>query len=79
MKYRIHIRGSNVTIKAKLALGEKINEREVDYLQKNSVPGFFQITYDGKKQLMYDAPCSLSLEKYLKDTKSTIEEKDFGK
>lgn len=79
MKYRIHIRGSNVTIKAKLALGEKINEREVDYLQRNSVPGFFQITYDGKKQLMYDAPGSLSLEKYLKDTKSPIEEKTFWK
>ena len=79
MKYRIHIRGSNVTIKAKLAIGEKINEREVDYLLKNAVPGFFQISYDGKKQLMYDAPGSLSLEKYLKDTKSPIEEKAFWK
>lgn len=48
MKYRIHTKNSNVMIKAKLALGEKINEREIDYLLKNTVPGFFQISYDGK-------------------------------
>lgn len=77
MKYRIHTKNSNVMIKAKLALGEKINEREIDYLLKNTVPGFFQISYDGKKQLMYEAPCALSLEKYLKDTR--LDEKTFWK
>ena len=77
MKYRIHVKNSNVTIKGKLSLGEKINERELDYLLKNTVPGFFQISFDGKKQLTYEAPCSQSLEKYLKDTK--LDEKSFWK
>lgn len=77
MKYRIHVKNSNVTIKGKLSLGEKINERELDYLLKNTVPGFFQISFDGKKQLTYEAPCFQSLEKYLKDTK--LDEKSFWK
>lgn len=77
MKYRIHAKNSNVMIKGKLALGEKVNERELDYLEKNAVPGFFKISYDGKKQLTYEADCSLSLERYLKDTK--LDEKSFWK
>lgn len=77
MKYRIHAKNSNVMIKGKLALGEKVNERELDYLAKNTVPGFYKISYDGKKQLTYEADCSLSLERYLKDTK--LEEKSFWK
>jgi len=75
MKYRIHVKNSNVTIKGKLSLGEKINERELDYLLKNTVPGFFPVSFDGKKQLIYEASCSQSLEKYLKDTK--LDEKSF--
>lgn len=77
MKYRIHAKNANVIIKGKPAFGEKINEREVDYLMQNAVPGFFQLSYDGKKQLTYEAPCSMSLEKYLKETK--LDEKTFWK
>ncbi len=71
MKFRIHAKGSNVLIKGKPAFGEKINEREADYLMHNAVPGFFNISYDGKKQLVYEAPCTLTLAKYLKETKLT--------
>lgn len=64
-------------IKGKPAFGEKINEREVDFLTKNAVPGFFEMSYDGKKQLTYEAPCSMSLAKYLKDQK--LDQKSFWK
>ncbi|MDE7312632.1 MAG: FHA domain-containing protein [Eubacterium sp.] len=77
MKFRIHAKNENIIIKGKPAFGEKINEREVDYLQKNTVPGFFQITYDGKKQLTYEAPASVTLEKYLKEAR--LEEPFFWK
>ena len=43
----------------------------------NKTPGFFEIAYDGKKQLTYEAPCSQTLAKYLKDTK--LGEKAFWK
>lgn len=77
MKFRIHTKTSNIVIKAKLAFGEKLNERELDYLLHNKVPGFFEIAYDGKKQLTYEAPGTLTLAKYLKDTK--LEELAFWK
>lgn len=77
MRFKIHTTTSNVTIKAKLAFGEKLNERELDYLLHNKVPGFFEIAYDGKKQLTYEAPCMLTLAKYLKESK--LEERSFWK
>ena len=75
MKYRIHAKNGNVTIKAKPSFGEKINERELDYLLNHTVPGFFPVTYDGKKQVTYEAACSMSLEKYLKEIQ--LGEKSF--
>lgn len=69
MKFRIHAKNENIIIKGKPAFGERINEREVDYLEKTNVPGFFQITYDGKKQLTYEAPACVTLEKYLKEAR----------
>ncbi|MCI9612107.1 MAG: FHA domain-containing protein [Eubacterium sp.] len=77
MKFRIHAKNANIVIKGKPSFGEKINEREVDYLEKNTVPGFFQITYDGKKQLTYEAPACVTLEKYLKEAR--LEEQFFWK
>lgn len=77
MRFKTYTKTSNVTIKAKLAFGEKLNERELEYLLHNKVPGFFEIAYDGKKQLTYEAPCLLTLAKYLKDTK--LVEKAFWK
>lgn len=75
MKYRIHAKNGNVTIKAKPSFGEKINERELDYMLNHAVPGFFPVSYDGKKQITYEAACSMSLEKYLKETQ--LGEKSF--
>ena len=69
MKFRVHAKNSSVLIKGKPSFGEKINEREADYLVNSSVPGFFSISYDGKKQLVYEAPCTMVLAKYLKETK----------
>ncbi len=66
MKYRIHMKKSEVVIKGRLGFNERVNERELDYLLNNSISGLFHITYDGKKQLIYEAPCPVSLEKYLK-------------
>ncbi len=77
MKFRIHAKNANIVIKGKPGFGEKINEREVDYLEKNAVPGFFQITYDGKKQLTYEAPACITLQKYLKEAR--LEERFFWK
>ncbi len=77
MKYRVHAKNTNIIIKGKPAFGEKINERELDYLLKNTVPGFFHISYDGKKQLEYEAPAALPLAKYLKDEK--LDEQSFWK
>lgn len=77
MRFKIHTTASDVTIKAKLAFGEKLNEREMDYLLHNKVPGFFEIAYDGKKQLTYEAPCTFTLAKYLKESK--LEERAFWK
>lgn len=75
MKYRIHAKNGNVTIKAKPSFGEKLNERELDYMLNHAVPGFFPVSYDGKKQVTYEADCSMSLEKYLKETQ--LGEKSF--
>ncbi len=77
MKLRIHSKGASVIIKGKPAFGEKINEREADYLQNNAVPGFFRISYDGKKQLTYEAPGSIPLDKFLKEAR--LEEMVFWK
>lgn len=77
MRFKTYAKASNVILKAKLAFGEKLNERELEYLLHNKVPGFFDIAYDGKKQLTYEAPCDLTLARYLKDTK--IEERAFWK
>ena len=65
MKYRIHAKNGNVTIKAKPSFGEKLNERELDYLLNHTVPGFFFFSYDGKKQVTFEAACSISLQNYL--------------
>ncbi len=67
MKYRIHMKKPNVIVKGKMAYNERINEREMDFLVKNSIPGLFHISYDGKKQLTYEAPCTISMDKYLKN------------
>ncbi len=75
MKYRIHAKNGNVTIKAKPSFGEKLNERELDYLLNHTVPGFFPAAYDGKKQVTYEAACSMSLQKYLKEIQ--LGEKSF--
>jgi len=69
MKYRIHIKNSNVIIKGKLSYNEQMNDRELNYLSQNRIDGLFRISSDGKKQLTYEAPCSVSLEKYLKNNR----------
>lgn len=66
MKYRIHMKKPDVMIKGKLAYHERINERELDVLSKSAIKGLFPVSYDGKKQLIYEAPCTVALDKYLK-------------
>lgn len=75
MKYRIHTHNSIVTIKSRLSHNEQVNERELNYLSKNPITGLFGISYDGKKQLTYEAPLSVPIEKYLQNIR--LEEKVF--
>lgn len=76
-KYRVVSKGSLVTIKSRLARGEQVNEREVEYLKSNYTSGLFRIFYDGKRKIEYTAPMSIALDKYLKN--AILTEADFWK
>ena len=65
-KYRVRVKKTFVVIKGKLERKEQVNERELNYLSQNTISGLFLVSYDGKKQLTYQAPVTLSLETYLK-------------
>lgn len=76
-KYRIVSKGSLVTIKCKLSRKDKINERELQYLQGNYTAGLFRVFYDGKRGIEYTAPMSISLEKFLENR--ILDESTFWK
>lgn len=65
-KYRVVSKGKLVTIKGRLSKKDKINERELSYLANSYASGLFKVSYDGKRNIAYTAPMSVSLEKYLK-------------
>lgn len=74
-KYRIQTKNSMVMVKSRLAHKEQVNEREIEQLVRHAVNGLFHISYDGKKQIIYQAPLAVSLEKYLKG--SRLQENSF--
>lgn len=66
-KYRIVSRGSLVTIKSKLSLGEQINEREINVFERQLFRGCFRPRQEGKKIIIYTAPDVIELGAYLKN------------
>lgn len=65
-KYRIISRGSLVTVKSRLALGEQINERELELFGTQLFRGFFRPRQEGKRTMIYTAPDVMELGKFLR-------------
>lgn len=65
-KYRITSKGSLVTIKSKLALGEQINERELELFNRQLFRGCFRPRVEGKKEIIYTAPDAINICKFLR-------------
>lgn len=64
-KLKISTNKTLVQLKSKLSRGEKINDRELEFLNSHYICGLFKISFDGKKTIQYTAPLSVSLQKYL--------------
>ena len=65
-KYRIVSRGSLVTIKSKLSLGEQINEREINVFERQLFRGCFRPRQEGIKIFIYTSPDVIEFVAYLK-------------
>ena len=64
-KLKISTNKTLVQLKTKLSRGEKVNDRELEFLSSHYICGLFKISFDGKKTIQYTAPLSVSLQKYL--------------
>lgn len=77
-KYRVSTRDFSVVVKSRLSFRDQLNERELNYILQNQIPGLFETAYDGKRSLIYQAPQAVSMKKYLKKRR-LLEEKSFWK
>ncbi len=66
-KIKVSSHKTLLVLKSKLSRGEKINDRELEFLNRHYICGLFKISYDGKKTIQYTAPLSVPLNKYLAD------------
>ncbi len=77
-KYRVSTKNFSVEVKSRLSFRDQMNERELNYILQNQIPGLFVTSYVGKKRLIYEAPQAESIKKYLKKHR-LLKENSFWK
>ena len=68
-KYKSKIKNSQLTVKAKLSSGEKVNERELDFFSQKHIRGLLKaklVRRFGRTSIQYTGPTAISLLEYLK-------------
>lgn len=66
-KYKISNKKNLVEIKRKGFRTVTINDSEKWVFEQNFLPGLFHLSFKGKKKIVYTAPPSISLSKYMKN------------
>lgn len=66
-------KGCQLTVKAKLSLGEKLDEKELDNFSRKYVRGLLKVSRSSKKKIEYTGPVGISLCKRLKKPISKYE------
>lgn len=54
MKYKIYMKKESVTVKGRITYYEQVNEWELNHLLNNPANRLFQISYDGRRQLVIE-------------------------
>lgn len=72
-KYKVHSKDNQITITAKLSLGEKINERELSVFNRQILRGCLRPRVEGNKKLIYTGPDLIELKKVLQKPLGSVE------
>lgn len=65
-KYKVVTREGLNIVNSKLTHGERINEVELQVFESQLIRGCFRPKWDGKKKIVYTAPESIELKRYLR-------------